>query len=285
MENNVSITAYWMAAYRALEFEKTTPLFHDPYATLIANPVGFNFLRKLRFGLSSEWLFNTRTKVIDNLITELVKNEKIDVVLNLAAGFDMRPFRLELDSNLKWIEIDHDEIIQQKNQLNYKIEPRCILQRISCDLNQTDHFDTLISKLEMNNLNVLLITEGLLIYLTHGQVSNLAKTLSSIKSKKTLWIFDGAHPLVIALFGLIWNPRLSQSNCRFTSGIFKDNLSRMLAYKFNQVRFESLFIQAKHFKKAPLSLKILYLSSRLWLKPIRNWYFGLSGIYLVDKSK
>ena len=55
-----------------------------------------------------------RTQVIDELIYQLVRSHS-DVVLNLAAGLDTRPYRLELPCQFRWIKEDFN-IIQYKNQ-------------------------------------------------------------------------------------------------------------------------------------------------------------------------
>ncbi len=282
---NVSITAYWMAAYRSIEQGEKNPLFLDSFSAEIAKPLGFQFLKNLSFGLHYEWIFNTRTKVIDDLIVETLHNEQVDVVINLAAGFDMRPFRLNLDLNLKWVEIDHENIILQKNKITENQKPNCQLQRTSCDLTQDSQLASLLTDLQLGDAKVLILTEGLLIYLSRPQILKLSNSLGGLMTNRMFWIFDGAHPLIVKMMGWLWNPVLSLARCHFTSGIYRANFSSFFSEQFDIVRFYSLFDQAKKFNKAPVSVKIMTFFSNWWLPSVRNWYFGLSGIYMLDRSK
>ena len=58
----------------------------------------------------------------------------VDTIVNLGAGLDTRPYRLELPHNLKWFEIDFPHMIQYKNQQLAVQKPRCQLTRIELDL-------------------------------------------------------------------------------------------------------------------------------------------------------
>ena len=60
------------------------------------------------------WPVVARTCVYDELIMKLVEEEKIDTVINLAAGLDTRPYRLSLPSSLRWIEIDLPQVLAYK---------------------------------------------------------------------------------------------------------------------------------------------------------------------------
>lgn len=282
---NVSATAYWMAAYRSIEQGEKYPLFIDTFSAEIAEPKGFQFLKNLSFGLHYEWIFNTRTKVIDNLIIETLQKEQIDVVINLAAGFDMRPFRLNLHPNLKWVEIDHENIILQKNKVTKNQTPNCQLLRKSCDLTQDSRLKLLLTDLKLAEAKVLILTEGLLIYLSRPQILNLSNSFGELLTVRMFWIFDGAHPLIVKMMGWLWNPVLSLARCHFTSGIYRGNFFSFFSEQFEIVRFDSLFHQAKKFNKAPVSVNVMTFFSNWWLPSVRNWYFGLSGIYMLDRSK
>src|SRR4051794_37902918 len=90
---NVSDTARWVATYRARESVRRDALFHDPFADRLAGSRGHAIAAKASG--HSAWAITTRTKLLDDLVATAVA-EGADCVLNLAAGFDTRPYRLNL---------------------------------------------------------------------------------------------------------------------------------------------------------------------------------------------
>ncbi len=47
-----------------------------------------------------------RTAVMDEIILRAIARDGVQAVVNLAAGLDARPFRLELPRTLRWIDVD-----------------------------------------------------------------------------------------------------------------------------------------------------------------------------------
>src|SRR6476469_9976941 len=99
----VSDTAFMVATYRAMESERADALFHDPLAAKLAGEHGreivANLTRDARLG---EWFVAIRTHIIDALIRAAVA-EGIDTIVNLGAGLDTRPYRMQLPGSLRWI--------------------------------------------------------------------------------------------------------------------------------------------------------------------------------------
>jgi O-methyltransferase involved in polyketide biosynthesis len=79
------------------------------------------------------WALSVRTVIIDRMIAELLA-DGVDTIVNLGAGLDTRPYRLELPHSLKWFEIDFPHMIQYKNQQLAVQKPRCQLARNELDL-------------------------------------------------------------------------------------------------------------------------------------------------------
>src|ERR1044071_1266015 len=100
---NVSDTARWVAYYRAMETDRPDAHFRDPYARRLAGPEGKAIVDKMPRGKASAWAMVTRTAVFDEIVLDVVRNQQVDTVLNIAAGLDARPWRLPLPSSLRWI--------------------------------------------------------------------------------------------------------------------------------------------------------------------------------------
>ena len=189
MIKNVSDTVRWVAAYRALESERSDGLFHDPDARVLAGDEGAEIIRSLWGGKSLAWALAVRTQIIDEMILHAVRNEGVDLVLNLACGLDTRPYRLDLPKELKWVEADLPEMIRYKEEKLRTRKPKCHLECVTADLSDGYIRRTLISRVGAEAHKVLVLTEGLLCYLSEDQVSELARDLHQEK-QVALWITD-----------------------------------------------------------------------------------------------
>src|SRR5262249_32896164 len=97
---DISDTARWVAVYRARESERPDAVFRDPHARALAGERGERIAAALA-NQNMEWSVVARTHAFDRfLIRELAAGA--DQVLNLAAGLDTRPYRLDLPPSLRW---------------------------------------------------------------------------------------------------------------------------------------------------------------------------------------
>src|SRR4030095_3551837 len=91
--HNISDTARWVAVYRARETERPDAVFRDPFARALAGERG----QQIAQAQDGEYIarsFLARTDLCDRFVTRLVKHG-VDLVVNLAAGLDTRPYRME----------------------------------------------------------------------------------------------------------------------------------------------------------------------------------------------
>src|SRR5882724_9127046 len=130
---NVSDTARWVAYFRARETQRPDALFRDPYAERLAGERGFEIARTLPDGNKHEWAWVARTHLFDEFVSREVE-QGADLVLNLAAGLDARPYRMQLPAELRWIEVDLPDIIPYKEEILANEKPRCRLERLALDL-------------------------------------------------------------------------------------------------------------------------------------------------------
>src|SRR5215467_7292193 len=130
---NISDTALWVASYRARESERGDALFHDPFARKLAGARGEQIARELEQGQRYEWPYVSRTLRFDQVISEQVK-QGADMVINLAAGLDTRPYRMDLPASLQWVEVDLPAMIDYKEEILAGEKPRCALERVRLDL-------------------------------------------------------------------------------------------------------------------------------------------------------
>src|SRR5579862_3429503 len=133
MIENVSDTAFWIAYHRAVETERADALFRDPWASKLAGDRGPKIARGMPWSFATGWMVAIRTRIIDDYIKAAVA-EGADVILNLGAGLDTRPFRMDLPKTLLWIEADYPDLIAFKEKQLADETPSCQLERAKIDL-------------------------------------------------------------------------------------------------------------------------------------------------------
>ncbi|AEV97569.1 hypothetical protein A4D02_30295 [Niastella koreensis] len=186
--NNVSDTALWIAAFRALESERPDAAFKDTLARKLAGEKGFQIVEATAIKKYMAFAMTTRTTGIDKLINEAIERG-VDTVINLGAGLDTRPYRMPLPVNLHWIEVDFPHMIDYKNQQLANDIPACHLQRIALDLSNDAERKALFARLGAETKRALVITEGVVGYLTNEQGTQLSKDLFATPTFQ-YWIMD-----------------------------------------------------------------------------------------------
>ncbi|HEY6271885.1 MAG TPA: SAM-dependent methyltransferase [Terriglobales bacterium] len=189
---NISDTALWVAVYRARETERPDALFRDPYARRLAGNRGEEIARSMEFGERNAWSYVARTLRVDQIVDARVK-DGADMVINLAAGLDTRPYRMALPPSLHWVEVDLPGMIDYKEDILHEEKPRCSLERVRLDLANTVARRDLFCELGGKTNKALVITEGLLIYLSRDEVLGLGRDLAA-QTKFADWIVELVSP-------------------------------------------------------------------------------------------
>lgn len=189
---NISDTAHWVAVYRADETDRRDALFRDPHARALAGERGEQIARTMKWSRRHPWPFVMRTYLFDQFITQQVRGGA-DLVINLAAGLDTRPYRLELPAALRWVEIDLPGILDHKSEMLKGETPRCALERVRADLADAGTRAAVLANVASDARRILIISEGLLIYLAPEQVRELARDLAGLPAARH-WILDLASP-------------------------------------------------------------------------------------------
>jgi methyltransferase (TIGR00027 family) len=226
---HVSDTAFWVAWYRWLETQRKDAFFHDPLAGKLVGERGRQLARHMGIERAMAWSMALRTHIIDNYIVEAIA-VGVDCVVNLGAGLDTRPYRLALPPDLLWIEVDFANIVTFKNETLATDQPLCRLERIACDLSQDAGREALLADVNTRGRNILVLTEGVIPYLTNEAVAALAKNLHE-QSHINHWITDYFSPffLRLAARGAIVKQLQKNAPFRFNPGPAPDDWPRFFA--------------------------------------------------------
>jgi methyltransferase (TIGR00027 family) len=187
-----------------MESARPDALFHDRFAAPLAGRLGQEAPKGV-----PPWPMIVRTRLIDDLVVRAVQ-EGVDCVVNLAAGLDTRPYRLSLPSTLRWVEADYPAMIDFKESALAGEKPACDLRRERVDLADDGARRAALSRALQGSSKALVITEGLLVYLTEAQVRALAADLLAQPAVKQ-WIIDIASPGILKRMQKATSSRLDES--------------------------------------------------------------------------
>ena len=273
---NISDTARWVAVYRARETERVDAVFRDPFARRLAGERGEQIAKSNPLGGDVSWPMVARTYAIDEMILAEIERGT-DAVINLAAGLDARPYRMRLPASLLWAEADLPEILSYKEGILRDEKPVCRLERIRLDLSNAPARTEVFDQLSRQAKKVLIITEGLITYLSREEVARLAQDLA-VPASFHSWILDMPSPALLR--------RLQQrmaSNLKKTAP-FKfapeEGTKFFVSYGWIPKDVRSVLKTAAHIKRLPL-----YLLPFSWLpeteasRRTRPW----SGVCLLTK--
>lgn len=113
-------------------------------------------------------------------------------MLNRAAGLDTRPYRMDLPTDLLWIEADLAAPVAEKDALLADQSPRCRLKRYGVDLSDADERAAFLDEALAGASKALVLTEGLVMYLDDADIAALSDSLH--RPDIYWWVLDFASP-------------------------------------------------------------------------------------------
>ena len=266
--DDVTDTARWVAYFRALESERTDALFHDHLARRLAGERGQKIAEGLPKGPLS-WSIAIRTKVFDELILESIRTQKIRCVVNLAAGLDARPYRLELPPDLRWVETDLPGLLRWKEQVLASERPACHVERVPLDLANAQERGALLGRLGVDGSPTLVVTEGLLVYLDEATVASLADDLRA-SFPTALWLLENVTPAVLARMKRNWDKTLRPADAAMKFAP-RDGLGFFSARGWTKVAEKSLLDEAERLGREMRIVATIRALSR-WLPILGTAY-------------
>jgi methyltransferase (TIGR00027 family) len=194
---NISDTAAWVAMYRAMESEREDAVFRDPYARRLAGARGGEIMQKMKAATKHAWSYVARTYLFDTYVAQEIA-AGTDMIVNLAAGLDTRPYRMQLPSSLQWIEVDLPDLIAYKEEILRSEKPACKLERVRLDLSDVNARRALFVELGRRAKRVMAMSEGLIIYLTADEACDLGKDLAAQPAFQR-WAIDLCSPKLLTM--------------------------------------------------------------------------------------
>jgi methyltransferase (TIGR00027 family) len=279
---HVSDTARWVAVYRAMETERPDAIFRDPFARRLAGERGQAIVDQMKRGRSLAWPMITRTAVFDEMILDVVRREKVDLVVNLACGLDARAWRLDVPPGLRWVDVDFPVLIDYKTEILRNERPVCRYEAIAVDLTDDLARSALFARLGAGARRALVISEGLLIYLTPDQVSALARDLHS-QASFCWWLVDLAHPQLLKMMTKMWGGSVSAGNAPFLFAP-EEGTGFFLPLGWREASFRSQMEESRRLKREMRGMWLYRVFSLFSSKKQREMWRRFASYVLFERT-
>jgi methyltransferase (TIGR00027 family) len=251
---NVSDTALWVAVYRARETDRPDALFRDKFARRLAGARGEQIAASMPFSDKATWAWVARTVLFDQFIEEQVAGGA-DLVVNLAAGLDARPYRMALPPSLTWVEVDLPGVLAYKEEILGREKPRCALERVPLDLSDATARRALFERLGSSARRALIVSEGFLIYLAAEEVRALARDLAAPPSFRS-WVLDLASPGLLKMIQKDSGAQLSAAGASLKFGPW-EGPEFFVSQGWTPVEIRSPLKTAAHLKRLSFGMRLL----------------------------
>lgn len=275
---NISDTALWVSLYRAMESERTDAVFHDPFARRLGGTRGVEIMNATPWNKRVLWTYTARTWLIDQFIEQEIR-AGADMIVNLAAGLDARPYRMELPRALQWVEIDLPDLFAYKEDILRGETPRCQLERIRLDLADVDARRRVFADLGRRAKRALVTSEGLIVYLSAEEVCALGRDLAAQPSFLH-WATDLVNPGVLKMLQKRIGSRLDEAGAPLKFGP-REGPQFFTSCGWNPADVRSMFKTAAKLHRLPFPMSLFALLPDT--KPEGNRPWG--GICLLERQK
>jgi methyltransferase (TIGR00027 family) len=278
---SISDTARWVALYRAMESERPDAHFRDPYARRLAGTRGEDIARALPGFQSGLWPMVVRTCVFDEMVERAVSQEGADTIVNLASGLDARPWRMRLPAGLRWIDVDLPEILAYKKECLAGERPACAVESVAADLRDAAARRALFERIGRDSKKTLVLSEGLLVYLTPEEVGALATDLHCPESFRW-WAIDIVAPKLLRRLNKQWAPTLAAG--RAVLQFAPENGTRFFEpFGWREAEYRSTFEEGHRLRRHMRGAWILRLIGKLSGAAGREKMRRIGGIALMER--
>jgi methyltransferase (TIGR00027 family) len=203
------------------------------------------------FGEAMGWAMVVRTAVIDELVQRCI-GRGARCIVNLGAGLDARAFRLTLPADLCWFDVDLPEMVAYRQECLLGATPACRHHHIAADISRPGPLREVLAAAHDQAGPMLVLSEGLLVYLEPAQVAHLAIRLHG-ETQARWWITDLISPQLLATVGVTWRPRLARAGAalRFAPADSADFFGRL---GWHQAEFHPVWDAAMRLERpAPMA--------------------------------
>jgi O-methyltransferase involved in polyketide biosynthesis len=186
-------TLLYTLYFRALDHRSPHPIVGDEWAPKILDRLDYNRF-KVKLASADRYLGLLRAKRLDDWTRTFLTYHPDSTVLQLGCGLDSRAFRIGLPPGVEWIDLDFPEVIDLRKRLypehdRYRMIPSSATESGWLKSVPVDR-------------PVLVIAEGLMMYLTEPDVRQLLVRLTERIPHGEI-AFDALAPWLAAFSGAL----------------------------------------------------------------------------------
>jgi O-methyltransferase involved in polyketide biosynthesis len=172
--------------------------------------------------------------------------------------------------------------------LDYKEEelrgerPACRLELLRADLTDASARRATLARAAAGARGALAITEGLLVYLTTEQVSELARDLHA-QAAFRYWLIDLGSPRLLKMLERTWGNTLHAGNApmRFAPA---EGTAFFAPLGWREVEFRSTFEESVRLKRSFRFARFFHALARLYPRGKREEMRRMSGVVLLERA-
>lgn len=171
----ISETAFCCCGIRMQDAQSSMPICDDELAEVFMDERGLEIFAGFKAQRRASENIVVRHRVIDDALLDILQRNPATTIVSLGTGFETRPYRL---SGGQWIEVDEPQVIAYKNErlpISHCVNP---LQRLGVDF-ETESLREKLLPYASNN-NIVIVVEGVFLYLNDDQVRTLLNDLRSL---------------------------------------------------------------------------------------------------------
>lgn len=203
---------------RAKETKKKNAVIHDEKAVEIVEKLDYDFTLADKDAAMGSGVI-ARTIMLDKMVSDYLHKNENTIVVNIACGLDTRCYRNE-GKYKKWYNIDLPDTINIRSRFMREEGPT-IYQFAESAMDEA-----WAEKIEYNGEPVLVVIEGLTMYLAEEEVVRIFKIIDK-KFRKATVLVEIMNPFIVKN---IKEKSIDQSTAKFTWGVKN---GKLLADKLN----------------------------------------------------
>ena len=201
---------------RAKESGKENAKIHDDMAAEMVSGLDYDFSKADQDKAMSYGVI-ARTIVLDEMVEKYLSGHPNTIVVNIASGLDTRCYRMQ-EKYVRWYNVDLPETMKIREKFLTENGPVYQIAKSAMDASYTN-------EMEYGGENVLVIIEGLSMYLSEADVLQMLSIIEKTFRNVTVMI-ETMSPFVVKH---IKEKSIEGSHAKFTWGVKNGkNLQRLV---------------------------------------------------------
>ena len=204
---------------RAKETKKQNAKIKDEIAVELVEKLDYDFSIADKDNAMNSGVI-ARTIILDRMVEQYLKKHENTVVVNIACGLDTRCYRMK-GKYLRWYNVDLPETMKIRSQFLTETDPVYQIAKSAMD-------DSYIDDIDYHGKNILVIIEGLTMYLYEKDIRKMFSIIDKSFQKVTVMV-ETMSPFVV---NHVKEKSIEGSNAKFTWGVKTEQNCKELCRDF-----------------------------------------------------